>query len=166
MADCDRLRYVHSRSDGFAARFCRLTKCAVRSLRHRDTLVKTAVRSVKHMQKAFDQMNVHLHWATSDLTGRSGLATADAILPGRTSRTRSAWRHWHLLIRASRVCQRAGGDLRSEHLFTLQPARRPYAHYQQLIHECDQEIESRVRAFGQRTSRRPHLPPTTNSGVP
>ena len=34
--------------------------CALRSvLRHRDTLIKTAARSVLHMQKAYSQMNVH-----------------------------------------------------------------------------------------------------------
>ena len=34
------------------------------------------------MQKAYDQMNVHLHHAISDLTGLSGLAITDAILDG------------------------------------------------------------------------------------
>ena len=39
------------------------------------------------------------------------------------------------------------GDWRPEHLFTLGHARATYAHYQQLIAECDQEIEASIRSF-------------------
>ena len=81
--DCEWLRCLHS--VGFLRGSFRPPDevCAVRSLlRHRDSLVKTASRSVLHMQKAFDQMNVHLHHAISDLTGYSGLAITDAILDG------------------------------------------------------------------------------------
>ena len=102
------------------------------------------------MQKAYDQMNVHLHHAISDLTGLSGLAITDAILDGERDPARLA-ELAHPRIKASRatLIKALEGDWRSEHLFTLRHARRTYAHYQQLISECDQEIEARIRAFEQ-----------------
>ena len=60
-------------------------------------------------------------------------------------------------IKASRatLIKALQGDWRPEHLFTLRQARQTYAHYQQLISECDQEITGRIRAFED-----PHQPPT------
>ena len=159
--DCEWLRCLHS--VGFLRGSFRPADdvCAVRALlRHRDSLVKTASRSVLHMQKAFDQMNVHLHHAISDLTGLSGLAITDAILGGERDPARLAALA-HPRIKASRatLIKALEGDWRSEHLFTLRHARQTYAHYQQLISECDQEIEARIRAF-ERTQEPPAAPPT------
>ena len=100
------------------------------------------------MQKAYDQMNVHIHHAISDLTGLTGLAITDAILDGERDPARLAALA-HPRIRASRdtLIKALEGDWRCEHLFTLRHARQTYAHYQQLINECDQEIEARIRAF-------------------
>jgi hypothetical protein len=48
--------------------------CALRSfLRHRHNLIESCGREVQHMQKALQQMNVHLHHAVSDLVGATGL---------------------------------------------------------------------------------------------
>ena len=102
VSDCEWLRYLHS--VGFLRGSFRPADevCAVRSLlRHRDGLIKTAARSVQHMQKACDQMNVHLHHAISDLTGHSGLAIIDAILAGEHDPARLAALA-HPRIRASR----------------------------------------------------------------
>ena len=149
VADCEWLRYLHS--VGLLRGSFRPSDqiCAVRALlRHRDTLVKAASRSVLHMHKAFDQMNIHLHHALSDLTGRSGLRITDAILAGQRDPA-------HLAdladprVKASRDTLMAAleGDWRAEHLFTLRQSRQTYAHYQQLIAECEHEIEALIRQF-------------------
>ncbi len=163
VSDCEWLRYLHS--VGLLRGSFRPADevCAVRSLlRHRDGLVKTAARSVLHMQKAFDQMNIHVHHAISDLTGYTGLAITDAILAGERDPSRLAALA-HPRIRASRhtLIKALEGDWRSEHLFTLRHARQTYAHYQQLVSECDQEIEARIRAFEQT-----HEPPAATSMDP
>ena len=95
-------------------------------------------------------MNVHLHHAISDLTGVSGLAITDAILDGERDPARLAALA-HPRIKASRatLIKALEGDWRDEHVFTLRHARQTYAHYQQLISECDQELEARIRAFEQ-----------------
>ena len=101
-----------------------------------------------HMQKSFDQMNVHLHHAISDLTGVSGLAITDAILDGEHDPARLADLA-HRTIRANRLTliKALEGDWRPEHLFTLRQARQTHAHYQQMISECDQEIEGCIRSL-------------------
>ena len=149
VADCEWLRYLHA--VGLLRGSFRPADevCAVRALlRHRDELVKTAARSVVHMQKAYVEMNVHLHHAISDLTGVTGLAITDAILAGERDPARLADLA-DRRIKASRATLIAAleGDWRPEHLFTLRHARASYDHYQQLIAECDQEIEAAIGAF-------------------
>lgn len=149
VADCEWLRYLHS--VGLLRGCFRPADriCAVRSLlRHRDSLVKAAARSVLHMQKAFDQMNVHLHHALSDLTGQSGLRITDAILAGQHDPAQLADLA-DRRVKASRdtLIKALEGDWRPEHLFTLRQARHTYAHYQQLIGECEREIEALIRQF-------------------
>ena len=124
-------------------------------LRHRDTLIKTASRSVLHMQKAYSQMNVHLHHAISDLTGVTGMAITDAILAGERDPARLAALA-DRRIKASRdtLIKALQGDWRAEHLLALRHARATYAHYQQLVAECDQEIEAGIRA-SETTSKPP-----------
>ena len=159
VADCEWLRYLHS--VGLLRGSFRPADevCAMRALlRHRDNLIKTASRSVLHMQKAYDQMNVHLHHAISDLTGVTGMAITEAILNGERDPARLADLA-DRRIKASRATLIAAleGDWRSEHLFTLRHARATYAHYQQLIAECDQEIEARIRSF-ESTNEPPSAP--------
>jgi transposase len=149
VADCEWLRYLHS--VGLLRGSFRPADqiCAVRALlRHRDSLVKSASRSVLHMQKAFDQMNVHLHHALSELTGQTGLRITDAILAGQRDPA-------HLAdladprVKASRetLIKALEGDWRVEHLFTLRQARQTYGHYQQMIDECEAEIETLIGQF-------------------
>ena len=163
VADCEWLRYLHS--VGLLRGSFRPADevCAVRALlRHRDNLIKTCARSVSHMQKAYNQMNIHLHHAISDLTGVTGLAITDAILDGQRDPTRLADLA-DRRIKASRATLIAAlqGDWRPEHLFTLGHARATYAHYQQLIAECDQEIEASIRSF-----RPPDGPPDESPNEP
>ena len=149
VTDCEWLRYLHSA--GLLRGSFRPADevCALRSvLRHRDTLVKTASRSVLHMQKAYSQMNIHVHHAISDLTGVTGLAITDAILAGERDPARLAALA-DRRIKASRatLIKALQGDWRAEHLLALRHARATYAHYQELIAECDQEIEAGIRTF-------------------
>ena len=58
--------------------------CRLRSLhRHRDNLVSSSASEIQHMQKALQQMNLHLHHVVSDITGLTGLRIIDAILAGQ-----------------------------------------------------------------------------------
>lgn len=50
--------------------------------RQLSNLVTEQTRAVQWMQKALDQMNVHVHHAVTDLTGQTGMAIVRAIVAG------------------------------------------------------------------------------------
>ena len=57
--------------------------CRLRSLqRHRANLVSSASAEIQHMQKALQQMNLHLHHVLSDINGLTGMRILDAIVSG------------------------------------------------------------------------------------
>ena len=154
VADCEWLRYLHS--VGLLRGSFRPADeiCRVRTLlRHRDTLVKAAAKATLHMQKAMDQMNVHLNHAITDITGLSGLRIIDAILAGERDPARLAdLAHPRIRTRKRELLIAAlEGNWRDELLFTLRQARETYAHFQQLLGESDQEIAVLIRGFERST---------------
>ena len=123
--------------------------CAVRTiLRHRDALVRGAGRCVSHLHKALTQMNVQLHHVISDLTGVTGQAILNAVLAGERDPQKLAALKDHR-IKASRevIAKSLRGDWRAEHLFTLKQTHALWQQHQQLIAECDTQIEGMLQAF-------------------
>jgi transposase len=140
--------------------------CALRSLlRHRDTLITYAASHVQHMQKALTQMNLHLHHVISDITGKTGLAILDAVLAGERDPNQLAQlRDYRIKADEETIAKSLVGDFRAEHLFTLRQALSAYRHYQQLISECDQEIERLLQEFDSRVDPEAEpLPPATTT---
>src|SRR5262247_3853480 len=98
--------------------------CVLRSyLRQRSMLVAMASRTVQHMQKALEQMNLKLPEVVSDSTGKTGMTIIRAILTGErdpqqlaTSRDKRC-KHDHATIAKALT-----GHWRAEHLFALQQA--------------------------------------------
>ena len=118
--------------------------CVLRTyLRHRSNLVAGCSQQVQHMQRALDQMNIHLHHVVSDLDGDTGLAILDAILGGeRDPKQLVQWRDAR--CRKSTVAEMEAalqGDWREEHLFVLKQAREGYRALQGQIVECDRAME-------------------------
>src|SRR6516162_117012 len=118
--------------------------CRLRSLhRHRDNLVSSSGSEIQHMQKALQQMNLHLHHVVSDITGLTGLRIIDAILSGQRDpeqlvklRDKRVYKSTPRQMQAALV-----GDYRAEHLFVLSQSLQAYRFYQARIEECDREIE-------------------------
>jgi transposase len=159
--DCQWLQYLHSVGLLRASFRPPETVCAVRSLlRHRDTLVQLAATHTLHMQKALSQMNLQLHHVLSDLTGVTGLAILDAILAGERDPQKLAALKDHR-IKASRdlIARSLQGDWREEHLFVMQQALSTWRHYQNLIGQCDQQIQQTLARFDAKTDLQP-LPAT------
>jgi transposase len=162
--DCQWLQYLHS--VGLLRGSFRPAQdiCAVRSLlRHRDNLVKAASSHIQHMQKSLTQMNLQIHNVISDITGVTGLAIIDAILAGERDPLKLADLK-NRIIKANRqtLAKSLTGDYRREHLFTLKQALQSYRNYQQLIIDCDMEIESHLEEFESRIDivDSPSPPPT------
>jgi transposase len=126
--------------------------CRLRSLhRHRDNLVSSSASEIQHMQKALQQMNLHLHHVVSDITGLTGLRIIDAILSGQRDpeqlvklRDKRVYKSTPQQMQAALV-----GDYRAEHLFVLSQSLQAYRFYQARIEECDREIEPVLEKLAQ-----------------
>ncbi len=141
------------------------TACVLRSLmRHRESLVQGASQQVLHMQKSLDQMNLHLHHAVSDITGKTGLAILDAILAGeRDPKTLAKLRDWRIKATEETVGQAVEGDYRSGHLFTLEQSLGAYRFLQAQIAACDKRIETVLEDLTPKADPDEQLPPPRRS---
>ena len=127
--------------------------CRLRSLqRHRLNLVWTAGAEIQHMQKALQQMNLHLHHVVSDITGVSGLRIIEAILAGQRDAVQLAKLRDHRVYKSTLAQMQAAlvGDYRPEHLFVLGQSLQAYRFYQARTQECDLEIERQLQQLAQR----------------
>jgi transposase len=149
IADCQWLQSLHAVGLLTASFRPAQTICGLRSLlRHRESLIQAAASHVQRMQKALDQMNLQLHHVISDITGLTGLAIVDAILAGERDATKlAALRNWRIHATAETVTKALVGDYRPEHIFTLRQSVGAYRYYQQLVAECDVEIERHLTAL-------------------
>src|SRR5262245_27064221 len=147
--DCQWLQYLHSVGLLRASFRPEQAVCEIRSLmRHRESLVQMACVHVQHMHKSLDQMNLQIHHVISDITGVTGLAIVDAIIAGKTNpRELAKLRDFRIKASIETVRKSLVGDYRPEHIFTLKQSQTAYRYYQQLIADCDQEVQQRVRAF-------------------
>jgi transposase len=147
--DCQWLQYLHSVGLLRASFRPEQAICEIRSLmRHRESLVQMACVHVQHMHKSLDQMNLQIHHVISDITGVTGLAIVDAIVAGNTDPKELAkLRDYRIKASVETVTKSLVGDYRPEHIFTLKQSLTAYRHYQQLIADCDREVQQRVEAF-------------------
>jgi transposase len=82
----------------------------------------------------------------------TGLAMVDAILAGQRDAAELAkLRDPHVKAHAETIRRSLVGNWRPEHLFTLKQSRGLYRTYQQLIVDCDLEIENMLPTFEART---------------
>lgn len=147
--DCQWLQYLHSVGLLRASFRPEQAICEIRSLmRHRENLVQMACVHVQHMQKSLDQMNLQIHHVISDITGVTGLAIVDAIVAGNTNPQELAkLRDYRIKASVETVTKSLVGDYRAEHIFTLNQSSKAYRYYQQLIADCDQEVQQRIESF-------------------
>lgn len=147
--DCQWLQYLHSVGLLRASFRPEQAICEIRSLmRHRQNLVEMSCVHVQHMHKSLDQMNLQIHHVISDITGVTGLAILDAIVSGqRNPKELAKLRDYRIKASAATVIKSLVGDYRPEHIFTLKQSLTAYRYYQQLITDCDQEIQRRIQSF-------------------
>jgi transposase len=152
--DCQWLQYLHSVGLLKASFRPEQAVCEIRSLmRHRESLVEMSCVHVQHMHKSLDQMNLQIHHVISDITGVTGLAIVDAIVAGnKDPKELAKLRDHRIKASAETVTKSLVGNYRAEHIFTLKQSLTAYRHYQQLIGDCDQEVQRRIQVFDSRNS--------------
>jgi hypothetical protein len=136
--------------------------CRLRTLmRQRQNVIASASSETQHMQKAMQEMGVHLHVVVSDVTGETGLRIIDAILKGeRDPKELVKLRDWR--VRKSTLAEMEAalkGDWRQELLFVLQQSRQAYAFFQEQLSALDEKIIALLTEI-------PPGPPPQGEGAP
>ena len=141
--DCQWLQYLHSVGLLHASFRPDEKICAIRSLsRHRASLIEIAAIHVQHVHKALTQMNLQIHHVLSDITGISAMAIVEAIVDGeRDAGKLAALCHGSVRSDRQTIVKSLVGNYRAEHLFRLRQSLAAYRNYQQMMAECDRQIE-------------------------
>lgn len=121
--------------------------CALRSYtRLHETLVRDASDYIRRMSKAFQQMNVRLDKAITDITGKTGTQIIEAIIAGEKDATRLArLRDSRCKKSEKEIAEALSGDFREEHIYVLKSAYRMYNEFQVELERCKIEIDKRLR---------------------
>ena len=130
-------------------------------LRHREKLVLDAASHIRRMQKALVQMNVQLHNAITDITGKTGMQILRNIVAGATD-PKALASHRDNRCRASEdeIAASLTGNYRPEHVFVLRQNLELYDGYQRQIETCDRQIESQLQQLATKQApRETTLPP-------
>lgn len=111
-------------------------------MRHRKNLTESYAMQVQLMQKAFEQMNIKLHNALSDITGKSGITIIESILSGERDAVKlSSLADPRVKTSKEEIIKSLQGNWRDEHLFELRQAFELYLVFKDKIKECDTQIE-------------------------
>ncbi len=112
-------------------------------IRHRDNLIRSASREVLHLQKAMEQMNLKLDNVFSDILGKSGQAIIKAILSGeRDPKKLSALADPRCRTSKEEIEKSLQATWDEALLFEMRQSDALYQFYQQLISECESEINA------------------------
>jgi transposase len=163
--DCQWLQQLHSYGLLRAAFRPEDSICRLRTLqRHRKNMVESAAMWIQHMQKALNEMNLHLHHVLSDISGLSGLAILDAILAGeRDPRKLATLAHYRVQKSQAQIEAALRGDYRPELLFVLSQTLQNYRRMQQQIAQCDLTIEKQLAKMADCTNPNQASEPTQQS---
>lgn len=124
--------------------------------RQREMLIRYAAQHVQHMQKALEEMNVKLTEVVSDIAGQTGMKIIKDIVRGvRDAKKLAQHRHERCKATEAEIASALYGNWRKEHLFALKQALKMYEFYQRQLRECDQEIETCLRGFADKSGGAP-----------
>jgi len=132
--------------------------------RQRSGLVKECARHIQLMQKALEQMNVQLHKAVSDISGKTGMNIIRSIVKGeRDPKVLALHRDRRLKASYDELVQALTGNYREEHVFALTQAVQGYDFFQQQMENCDRQLESYMQRLP--TKKPSQAPSPTRRGT-
>jgi len=149
MSDCQWLQRLHS---------CGLLRgsfrpneriCSIRALhRQLGNLIAERTRFVQWMQQALDQMNVQVHRAVTDITGKTGMGIVRAIVDGeRDPLHLAALRDKRCRKSVEQIAEHLTGNWRDEHLFNLRSALHLYDVVQERIVLYEAQLSEELQAM-------------------
>lgn len=159
--DCQWLQLLHSR--GLLRGSFRPGEAIakIRALqRQLANLVEQRTRYVQWMQKALDQMNVQVHRAVADVTGKTGMAIVRAIVAGERDPARlAALRDPGCRKSAEEIARYLTGAWREEHLFNLASALTLFDAVEHQVTAYDDRLLHELSALQPPERREQHPPP-------
>ena len=125
------------------------TARGIRNLcRHRNNILEASSKSVQHMQKAMQQMNIKLTNVISDILGKSGQAIISAILDGnRDPQSLAEMADTRCKKSKEEIAMSLEATWDETHLFELQQSYDQYKFYQKQIDDCDGRIEKLMMSY-------------------
>jgi len=164
MIDCQWIQQLHS---------CGLLRgsfrpeeaiCALRALhRGRENFLDERKRAVQRIQKALDQMNIQIHKAVTDITGKTGMSILRAIVEGRRDAAElAALRDSRCRKSKAEFVEYLTGNWREEHLFNLELELRHYDYLSGVIAEYESKLEEMRTALQPPSRREESVPPHPN----
>ena len=123
--------------------------CELRTyMRQRDVLIKQSTINIQQMQKALDQMNVLVHRAVSDITGKTGLKIIKAIVGGEHNpKNLAKLRHGTCRKSEKQIAQALDGNFLPQHLFCLEQALENYQHLRGQLEKCEKALEKALKTL-------------------
>jgi transposase len=128
-------------------------------------LVAERSRCVQWMQKSLDQMNIQVHRAVTDLTGKTGMAIVRAIVGGERDPARLA-EHRDGRCRKSpdEIAKYLTGNWREDHLFNLASTLRIYDVLEEQIATYDARLVQELQAMQPPERQDQEVPRHPNAG--
>ncbi len=153
--DCQWIRHLHTYGLLSAAFRPKPEICQMRAYwRHRCKLVESASRQIQLMHKALEQMNVQLHKAVSDVTGKSGMSIIRAIVAGQHDpQALAQMGDPRLKVSRQELAQALTGNYRPEHVFTLSQALESYDFFHRQMERCDGQILACMQRLPSKATR-------------
>jgi len=145
--------------------------CSVRSIKRQwSNLIAERTKAVQWMQKSLDQMNVKVHHAVSEITGKTGMSIIRAIVAGeRDPHHLGSYRDRRCKKSPEEIAEHLVGNWRSDHLFNLEMALRLYDNLQDMLESYETQILAQLEALQpperKNISVPPHPNPKKESGI-
>ncbi|MFQ5599895.1 MAG: IS110 family transposase [Candidatus Krumholzibacteriia bacterium] len=131
--------------------------------RQMTNFVAERTRCVQWMQKALDQMNVQVHRAVTDLTGKTGMAIVRAIVDGNRDPSHLATlRDPRCRNSEAAIAEYLTGNWRQEHLFNLASALQLFDAVETTIAAYDARLKQELQALQPPERTEQPVPPHPN----
>jgi len=132
--------------------------------RQMENLVHERTRCVQWIQKSLDQMNVQVHRAVTDITGKTGMAIVRAIVDGHRSPAElAALRDARCRKSEEEFVEHLTGNWREEHLFNLGLSLQLYDTVNTMIIAYEQRLHEEMRKLRDPELEDTALPPHPNA---
>jgi len=166
VADCEWIQRLHACGLVRASFRPAASVCRCRTLlRQRGNLAAEQTRAVQWMQKSLDQMNVCVHHAVSDITGKTGMAIIRAIVEGeRNPAALADLRDTRCKKSVEEIAEHLEGTWSEEHLFNLARTLRHYEHLAEELAAYDERISAELLEMTPPERREASVPPHANPG--